>query len=304
MTMTSNTRCTSAGGSPKCMLALSTLMLIAFHGGSVESFATVPPKSHPSTNSNHHHHETTSTVVLRQSSVAIDVPTSSPSSPSSASSVAERRRKKQQKQQQQQNVFEPVSVSASAAPSATSSTSRTTNDVIESTAAELRTKDLKQLKLECSRRSMKYSMFKEKHDFINAIIEDMKSSLRFSATGLVRPGAVADLAGDQLEVEIASQQSGSSDEHTTPILVDCYAPWCGPCKMVVPQLQAAAKQFGSDVRVVKVDSDKFPGFASKYQVEALPTMMLFQNGQVVDRLEGAHMTETIINLVENHNHSS
>eukprot|EP00529_Nitzschia_sp_RCC80_P030798 CAMPEP_0113463270 /NCGR_PEP_ID=MMETSP0014_2-20120614/12553_1 /TAXON_ID=2857 /ORGANISM="Nitzschia sp." /LENGTH=303 /DNA_ID=CAMNT_0000355223 /DNA_START=141 /DNA_END=1052 /DNA_ORIENTATION=- /assembly_acc=CAM_ASM_000159 len=302
--MTSNT----AGGSPKYMLALSTLMLVAFNCGSVESFTTVPPKSqsqsHPSTNSNHnHHHKTTATVVLRQSSVAIDVPASSPSS--SASSVAERRRKNQQ---QQQNVFEPVSASASAtsaSPSATSTTPSTTNDMIESTAAELRTKDLKQLKLECSRRSMKYSMFKEKDDFINAIIEDMKSSLRFSATGLVRPGAVADLTGDQLEVEIASQHNGSIDEHTTPILVDCYAPWCGPCKMVVPQLQAAAKQFGPDVRVVKIDSDKYPAFASKYQVEALPTMMLFQNGQVVDRLEGAHMTETIINLVDiQNNHSS
>ena len=209
----------------------------------------------------------------------------------------------QQQQQQQQNVFEPAvsaSVStAAAAPSATTTsttptptTSTTTSDMIESAAAELRTKDLKQLKLECSRRSMKYSTFKEKDDFINAIIEDMKSSLLFSPTGLVRPGAVADLTGDQLEFEIASQQQ------QTPILVDCYAPWCGPCKMVVPQLQAAAKHFGPDVRVVKIDSDKFPGFASKYQVEALPTMMLFQNGQVVDRLEGAHMTETIINLVD------
>ena len=291
------------------MVALSTLLLIVFNGG-VESFTTVQQpfqKSHPSsTDSKHHHHQKTITapvVVLRQSSVAIDVPTSSPSSSASASRVAERRRTKQQ----QQNVFEPVSVPA---PSTTASTATpsTKNDIIESTAAELRTKDLKQLKLECSRRSMKYSTFKEKDDFINALIEDMKSSLRFSATGLVRPGAVADLTGEQLEVEIASQQQqqqatgcNSDDEHhTTPILVDCYAPWCGPCKMVVPQLQAAAKQFGSTVRVVKIDSDKYPSFASKYQVEALPTMVLVHNGQVVDRLEGVHMTESIIDLVERH----
>lgn len=264
-------------------------------------------------------------TVLRQSSIAVDAPTTSSSSSSSSMDISKMRSREIQSELKQlkvsfhdcfdkesliqrlvearrqaapgtsirPNVYEP----APSVTTTTASVSQTTIDV-ESTTTELRSKSLKELKLECSKRGMRYATFREKDDFVNAIVDNMKSSLRFSATGLLRPGTVTDVTGDQLDVEIASQQQ--NDQHVTPILVDCYATWCGPCKMVVPQLEAAAKQFGSNVRVVKIDSDKNPSFARRYQVQGLPTMMLFKDGRLVDRLEGAHMTDAIVTLVKKH----
>lgn len=180
------------------------------------------------------------------------------------------------------------------ATAATPSATTTTVDM-EAKLVELRSKPLKELKLECSKRSMRYATFREKEDFVRALWQDMQASLAFSATGILRQGTVTELTGDQLDVEMNSRQ-----HNDTPILVDVFATWCGPCKMVVPQLEAAAQKLGHKARVVKLDSDKHSAWAGRYQVQGLPTMLLIQNGRVVDRLEGAHMTDAIVDLVERH----
>ncbi|CAD7698401.1 unnamed protein product [Ostreobium quekettii] len=84
--------------------------------------------------------------------------------------------------------------------------------------------------------------------------------------------------------------SGSS----TPLLVDFYAKWCGPCQMIVPILSAASKRLGDKVKVVKIDTEKYPRVASKHRVEALPTIILFRNGKVVDRVEGFLDEQTLV----------
>ena len=71
-----------------------------------------------------------------------------------------------------------------------------------------------------------------------------------------------------------------------PVLVDFYATWCGPCQMMAPILDKVNNQLRGRLQVVKIDTDNYPQLASQYEINALPTLVLFKNGQPVDRIEG------------------
>jgi thioredoxin len=72
----------------------------------------------------------------------------------------------------------------------------------------------------------------------------------------------------------------------TPILVDFWAVWCGPCRAVAPILESLAQELDGQVRIAKVDVDAHPGLAQRYQVRSIPTMILFRDGAPVERLVG------------------
>ena len=72
-----------------------------------------------------------------------------------------------------------------------------------------------------------------------------------------------------------------------PVLVDFYADWCGPCQMMVPILEQVNAQLQGRMKIVKIDTEKYPELASQYQIQALPTLVLFKQGQAVERIEGA-----------------
>ena len=74
---------------------------------------------------------------------------------------------------------------------------------------------------------------------------------------------------------------------STPVLVDFWATWCGPCKMVAPVLEEIATEKAGELRVVKLDVDANPNTARDFQVVSIPTMILFKNGQPVKRIVGA-----------------
>ncbi|KAA9166695.1 thioredoxin [Amycolatopsis acidicola] len=72
-----------------------------------------------------------------------------------------------------------------------------------------------------------------------------------------------------------------------PVLVDFWATWCGPCKMVAPVLEEIADQHGDKLTVAKLDVDENPGTARDYQVMSIPTLILFQGGKAVKQIVGA-----------------
>ncbi|MEM1368419.1 MAG: thioredoxin [Cyanobacteria bacterium P01_H01_bin.15] len=86
-------------------------------------------------------------------------------------------------------------------------------------------------------------------------------------------------------------------ESEVPILVDFYATWCGPCQMMVPVLDQVSAQMKEELQVVKIDSDKYPVLASQYGVEALPTLVLFKNGQPIDKIEGVLQASPLVSRI-------
>lgn len=87
-------------------------------------------------------------------------------------------------------------------------------------------------------------------------------------------------------------------DEETPVLVDFTAVWCGPCKMMHPILEDTAKQMGDKVKIVKVDVDKNPLAASKFQIRGVPTLILFHKGKVVWRQSGVIPTHVLVQTLE------
>lgn len=83
-----------------------------------------------------------------------------------------------------------------------------------------------------------------------------------------------------------------------PLLVDFYAPWCGPCQMMAKILEQVNAQLKEKIQVVKINTDNYPDLATRYQIHALPTLVLFKNGQPVERIEGVKPAEQLIQQLQ------
>ena len=85
---------------------------------------------------------------------------------------------------------------------------------------------------------------------------------------------------------------------SVPVLVDCWAPWCGPCRMVGPILDDLAGTYRGRLKIAKLNVDENPLTASTYSISSIPTLLLVKNGQVVDTQVGAPSKNALIQLIE------
>lgn len=90
---------------------------------------------------------------------------------------------------------------------------------------------------------------------------------------------ISSLTQDNFEKEVI--------QSTTPVLVDFWAEWCGPCKMISPLLDELASEYDGKVKIVKVNIDEQQELATKYGIRAIPTLLLINKGQVAEQMVGA-----------------
>jgi thioredoxin 2 len=112
-----------------------------------------------------------------------------------------------------------------------------------------------------------------------------KNRVATAATGVPRCGNCHNLLPWIVDADPASFEAETTA--SVPVLVDFWAPWCGPCRMVSPALEQIAGEFAGRIKLVKVNADESPVVSERFEVLAIPTLLLMEHGEVIDKQVGA-----------------
>jgi thioredoxin 1 len=110
---------------------------------------------------------------------------------------------------------------------------------------------------------------------------------------------MADMAANVLEFSDATFQSDVLDSKD-PVLVDFWAPWCGPCKMLAPTIEQLAGDFSGKVRIGKLNTDENPKTPTSYGISGIPTVLIFKGGEVVEKFVGLTPKDKIATALKSH----
>ncbi|WP_059171328.1 thioredoxin [Bacillus sp. FJAT-27445] len=103
-----------------------------------------------------------------------------------------------------------------------------------------------------------------------------------------------------MAISNVSDQNFAGEIGSGLVLVDFWAPWCGPCKMIAPVLEEVDSEMGDQVKIVKLDVDQNPETSAKYGVMSIPTLLVFKDGEQVDKVVGYQPKENLVSLLQNH----
>src|SRR5215831_16768508 len=112
-----------------------------------------------------------------------------------------------------------------------------------------------------------------------------------------KEGATAGM-GNNLMVLTDENFASTVESSSVPVMVDFWAPWCGPCRFIAPHVEALAGEFQGKIQVGKVNVDENPRVASRFNIRSIPTLLFFKNGQVVDVIRAAVPKDQIQKKIE------
>ncbi len=135
----------------------------------------------------------------------------------------------------------------------------------------------------CPKCGAKNRVAEQALDHLQPVCGKCGTKLNAEASGGAHPVEVTDET-------FASEVLGAG---ATPVLLDCWAPWCGPCRLIAPVMDQLAGQAAGRYKIAKINTDQNPRVSQQFEIDAIPTMLLFKNGQLVDRIVGLQPKEKI-----------